>query len=302
MPDHSPGRRTCARIVPARSPVLAGRVYISCMTPARALNPLLPIRRRDALRLRDTDAKLEHSAGRDELRALLADCAERIGQRQDRLFADGRFALLVVLQGRDASGKDSAIKSVFGEVDPQGLYVASFGVPTKLEARHDFLWRVHQHVPARGLIGVFNRSHYEDVVVPRVRRELAHEQWTQRYRAINDFERMLSENGTVILKFFLHMSKAEQRRQLQERIDDPEKNWKFRLGDLDDRARWPAFTAAFRDAIRVTSTSWAPWFVVPSDDKWVRNCLIAQAVADTLERMDLRYPRLPGEQRGLRVK
>lgn len=272
------------------------------MTPKRALRPLLPVRRRDPLRLNDADAIVEDEPEKGKLKELLQESAERIAERQDVLYADGRFALLVVLQGRDASGKDSAIKNVFGEVDPQGLYVASFGVPTKMELRHDFLWRVHQQVPARGLIGVFNRSHYEDVIVPRVRREQTHEQWTQRYRAINDFERMLSENGTVILKFFLHMSKGEQRRQLQERIDDAEKNWKFRLGDLEDRARWQAYTAAFRDAIRVTSTSWAPWYVIPSDDKWVRNCLIAQTVAETLDRMDLRYPRLPEDQRRLQVK
>ena len=273
------------------------------MTPKAVdkLPRLLPIRRRDALRLNDADARFDDPPGKGKLKELLEECAECIAERQQMLYADGRFALLVVLQGRDASGKDSAIRSVFDQVDPQGLHVTGFGVPTKLEARHDFLWRVHQQVPARGLIGVFNRSHYEDVIVPRVNRDLSHEEWTQRYRAINDFERMLSENGVVILKFFLHMSRAEQRRQLQERVDEPDKNWKFRMGDLDDRARWPAFTAAYRDAIRVTSTTWAPWFVVPSDDKWTRNCLIAQTVADTLERMDLRYPRLPPENRNLRI-
>ena len=272
------------------------------MTPSgRGLPRLLAVRRRDALRLGDAEARLDDAPGKGNLKELLEELAEGIGERQQMLYADGRFALLVVLQGRDASGKDSAIKNVFGEVDPQGLHVTSFGVPTKLEARHDFLWRVHQHTPAAGMIGVFNRSHYEDVIVPRVNRSISHEQWAQRYRAINDFERMLSENGVVILKFFLHMSRSEQRKQLQERIDEPEKNWKFRMGDLDDRARWPAFTAAYRDAIRVTSTSWAPWYVVPSDDKWVRLCLIAQTVADALDRMELRYPRLSAENRSLRI-
>jgi PPK2 family polyphosphate:nucleotide phosphotransferase len=263
---------------------------------------LKPVRANLPPRLGDSDAKWPGEApGEQKLEKLLRKAADRVCDQQKTLFADGRYALLVVLQGRDASGKDSAIKNVFREVDPQGLEVTSFGVPSKLEAKHDFLWRVHQRIPARGMIGVFNRSHYEDVLVPRVNGSLTRKQWTARYRQINDFERMLTENGVVIRKFFLHMSRGEQRKQLQERLEDPEKNWKFRKEDLDDRKLWPRFTAAYRDLLRACSTTWAPWFLVPADDKPLRNYLIARQVAETLESLDLRYPKAVAEIRGIRI-
>jgi len=215
---------------------------------------------------------------------------KRISDQQRILYADARYALLIVLQGRDASGKDGTIRKVFSAVNPQGCSVASFKAPTELEQHHDFLWRVHAQVPARGMIGIFNRSHYEDVIVPRVRRSITKKEWTARYEQINDFEEMLTANGTVILKFMLHISRDEQKRRLLERLTDETKNWKFRVGDIEDRERWDDFTKAYEAALRHTSTKRAPWYIVPADDNDVRNWLIARTIADTLEKLELRYP------------
>jgi PPK2 family polyphosphate:nucleotide phosphotransferase len=207
------------------------------------------------------------------------------------LFADRRYALLIVLQGRDASGKDGTIKNVFDGCNPQGCRVTSFGVPTPLELSHDYLWRVHAAVPPRGFIGIFNRSHYEDVLAVRVHELVPRQAWKQRYAQINDFEKMLAANDVVILKFFLHISREEQRGRLLERLRDPEKNWKFRPGDLDDRDRWNDFTHAYRDVLRLCSTPWAPWYVVPSDSKTVRNYLVTRTINRTLGTLGLEYPR-----------
>jgi PPK2 family polyphosphate:nucleotide phosphotransferase len=225
---------------------------------------------------------------------------KRISEQQRVLYADGRYALLIILQGRDASGKDGTIRKVFTAVNPQGCTVASFKVPTELEQRHDYLWRVHAQVPARGMIGIFNRSHYEDVIVPRVHGSITKSEWTARYEQINDFEKMLSENGTVILKFMLHVSRDEQKRRLIERLTDETKNWKFRVGDLEDRAKWDDFTKAYEAALRHTSTKEAPWYIVPADDKDVRNWLIARTIADALEDLDLKYP--PADPAVLKIK
>jgi PPK2 family polyphosphate:nucleotide phosphotransferase len=253
------------------------------------LNPVKPS---SSLARGDADARLAGESRRpDDLDSKIRKQTERISELQRVFYADGRFALLIVLQGRDASGKDGTIRHVFGAVNPQGCEVSSFKVPTELEREHDFLWRVHQEIPARGMIGIFNRSHYEDVLVPRVRKLVRPQVLDARYGQINAFERMLSENGVVILKFFLHISREEQRRRLVDRLADPEKNWKFRAGDLDDRAKWNAYTAAYREVLRRCSTRWAPWYVVPADDKHVRNWLIAHVIADTLDSLGLRYPR-----------
>jgi PPK2 family polyphosphate:nucleotide phosphotransferase len=238
----------------------------------------------------------EHASARKavktgkELERATEKQVQRISDQQRVLYADGRYALLIVLQGRDASGKDGTIRKVFTAVNPQGCTVASFKVPTELEQRHDYLWRVHAQVPARGMIGIFNRSHYEDVIVPRVRGSITKKEWTARYEQINDFEEMLSANGTVILKFMLHVSRDEQKRRLLDRLNDETKNWKFRIGDLEDRAKWDDFTKAYEAAIRHTSTTWAPWYIVPADDKDVRDWLVARTIADALEELDLRYP------------
>jgi PPK2 family polyphosphate:nucleotide phosphotransferase len=225
-----------------------------------------------------------------ELEKDTAEQVDRISDLQRVFYADARFALLIVLQGRDASGKDGTIRKVFSAVNPQGCTVATFKAPTELEKRHDFLWRVHQQVPARGTIGIFNRSHYEDVLVPRVHDLVPKAVWAARYDQINEFERMLVANDVVILKFMLHVSRDEQKARLLERLEDPEKNWKFRVDDLDDRARWDEFTKAYRGLLSHTSTDWAPWYVVPADDKDVRDYLVARTIADRLKKLRLRYP------------
>ncbi|HZD85703.1 MAG TPA: PPK2 family polyphosphate kinase, partial [Gemmatimonadaceae bacterium] len=181
-------------------------------------------------------------------------------------------------------------RKVFTAVNPQGCSVASFKAPTELEQRHDFLWRIHAQVPQRGMIGIFNRSHYEDVLVPRVRGSITKKEWLARYDEINDFERMLDRSGLVILKFMLHVSRDEQKRRLMERLADETKNWKFRVGDLEDRAKWDDFSKAYEGALEHTSTKWAPWYIVPADDKDVRDWLVARTIADALEKLDLRYP------------
>jgi PPK2 family polyphosphate:nucleotide phosphotransferase len=207
-----------------------------------------------------------------------------------------------VLQGRDASGKDGTIRKVFSAVNPQGCEVTSFKSPSEEERAHDYLWRVHIRVPRRGMIGIFNRSHYEDILVPRVHGAITKKEWTARYDQINNFEEMLTDNGVVILKFMLHISRDEQRKRLQERIDDSTKNWKFQLGDLEDRERWNDYTKAYRGILANTSTERAPWYVVPSDDKDVRNWLIAKTIADTLKSLKLRYPPANREIVGVEVK
>jgi PPK2 family polyphosphate:nucleotide phosphotransferase len=257
---------------------------------------LTPVRPSRPPRLTDRDAKPPSSLPRgDALKELLAKELERLTALQAVLYASEKRALLVVLQGRDASGKDGTIRIVFGACNPQGCKITGFKSPTPLELSHDFLWRVHQAVPPRGMIGIFNRSHYEDVLVVRVRNLVPREVWKHRYRQINDFERHLAENGVTILKFCLHISKEEQREQFLERLTDPTKNWKFRAGDLDDRALWDDYTVAYRDALARCSTPWAPWYVVPSDNATARNYLITRTINDALERMDLSYPRAPKE-------
>ena len=257
----------------------------------RGLMKLTPVRRGDKLRLRDGDASLGGAPTPALLSASPAKLPARLAGLQRVFYADARHALLIVLQGRDAAGKDGTIRHVFSVVNPQGCEVSSFKVPTENELRHDFLWRVHQRVPARGMIGIFNRSHYEDVLVARVNGLVPEGVWRERYTQINEFERMLTLNGVVILKFFLHISRAEQKRRLIDRLTDRTKNWKFRAGDLDDRAKWSEYTEAYRDALGECSTKWAPWFVVPSDDKSVRNWLVARTIEHTLDGLGLRYPK-----------
>jgi PPK2 family polyphosphate:nucleotide phosphotransferase len=252
---------------------------------------LKPVKSKRSIRLGDADARVR---GRIPAGAALGAAIEkqvnRIAGEQRVLYADGRYALLIVLQGRDASGKDGTIRKVFTAVNPQGCFVASFKAPTELEQRHDFLWRVHQQVPMRSMIGIFNRSHYEDILVPRVHGVLSKKVWSARYEQINAFEWMLSESNVVILKFMLHVSHDEQKRRLMERLEDETKNWKFRVEDLEDRARWDEFTKAYEGILANTSTKWAPWYIVPADDKAVRDWLIARTIADTLQKLHLHYP------------
>jgi len=226
-----------------------------------------------------------------EARAILAADLERLRELQHLLYADNRFALLVVLQAMDTGGKDGTIRHVMSGLNPAGCSVTSFKVPSEEERDHDYLWRIHNAVPARGMIGVFNRSHYEDVLVVRVRKLAPKEVWKQRYRQINQFERTLDECGVKILKFFLHISKGEQAKRLRERIRDKAKNWKFSEADLRARRLWGRYQEAFQDALRRCSTPWAPWHVIPADRKWVRDALVARAMVTALERLRLRYPK-----------
>jgi PPK2 family polyphosphate:nucleotide phosphotransferase len=252
---------------------------------------LKPVESKKDIKLGDAHARwADHGKSEEELEALSGKESARIADLQQVLWADAGRALLIVLQGRDASGKDGTIRKVFTAVNPQGCTVSSFKQPTELELRHDYLWRIHSQIPPKGMIGIFNRSHYEDILVPRVHGLVPKKIWSARYDQINDFERMLTDNGVVMLKFMLHISHAEQKVRFEERISDETKNWKFRVGDLDDRKRWDDYTKAYRGILERTSTEWAPWFVVPADDKDVRNYLIARCIADTLESLDLHFP------------
>ncbi|MGQ0766647.1 MAG: PPK2 family polyphosphate kinase [Gemmatimonadota bacterium] len=264
---------------------------------------LSPVSQRRAPRLADADARPPRSLPRgDELRGLLAGEQEKLSELQSVFYADRRFALLVVLQGRDASGKDGTIRHVFGACNPLGVQVTGFRAPTDLELAHDYLWRVHQAVPPRGMIGIFNRSHYEDVLVVRVRNLVGKSIWSGRYDEINAFEQHLSRNNVVILKFFLHISREEQREQLLERLTDPTKNWKFRAGDLEDRALWNDYTRAYREALVRCSTPHAPWYVVPADNKTARNYLVIRVINETIASLGCRYPRAGREILALRAK
>jgi PPK2 family polyphosphate:nucleotide phosphotransferase len=245
-----------------------------------------------------TDAAAEPPAGLPDKQALrdrVEEIADRSAKLQTTLFAEGTRSLLVVLQGRDAAGKDGVVRHLFGRLNPMGLELASFRVPTPLELSHDFLWRIHQAVPPRGKIGIFNRSHYEDVLVVRVHELVPAAVWGARYEQINGFERHLTENGVTILKFCLHVSREEQRKRLLERLADPHKNWKFNANDLKERDRWDAYTEAYRDALARTTTKWAPWYVVPADRKPARDLLIGEVVLETLGRMKPVYPPVPAE-------
>ena len=252
---------------------------------------LKPVEQNARVRLRDRDAQAPRNApSAEELEAAVKRMAKKIDELQQAMYAEAKRALLVVFQARDAGGKDGVIRKVFGPVNPQGCVVTSFKAPTETEMSHDYLWRVHAAAPPKGIIGVFNRSHYEDVLVVRVNELVPAKTWKRRYGHINEFERMLAESGTTILKFFLHVSRDEQKQRMVERLDDPTKNWKFNPGDLEARARWDDYTEAYRDAVSRCSTPWAPWYVVPSDNKDVRDYLVARAVLDTLRRMKPRYP------------
>ena len=215
----------------------------------------------------------------------------RIAELQWSLFAESRHAVLIILQGMDASGKDGTVRHVMTGLNPASCRVTSFKVPSVEEARRDYLWRIHKVVPACGEIGVFNRSHYEDVLIVRVRQLVPKDVWKRRYDQINDFEQMLTENGVTILKFFLHIDKAEQRVRLRARLSDPTKNWKFERGDLDVRRQWNLYQRAYEDALSRCSTKWAPWFVVPANKKWFRNLAVSEILRATLDDLNPRFPK-----------
>lgn len=220
-----------------------------------------------------------------DAKPILEALNNRIEELQEQLYAHGKQRLLVVLQATDTGGKDGTIRAVFDKTNPQGVHVASFKKPTSEELSHDYLWRIHQHTPQAGHITVFNRSHYEDVLIVRVRDLVAEPVWRRRYEHIRNFEQMLVDEGTTIVKIFLHISKEEQRERLQARIDNPEKHWKFEFGDLEERTLWDDYQSAFGDMLIETSTPQAPWYVVPANRKWYRNIVISQILVDTLERL-----------------
>ncbi len=236
---------------------------------------------------KDTSA---YQGEKDEAKEELDALTDRLEVLQELLYAEHKHKLLVVLQGMDTSGKDGVIRHVFEGVNPQGVQVASFKVPTPEELDHDYLWRVHKHTPGRGEIVIFNRSHYEDVLVVRVHGLVPEERWKLRYQQINDFERTLAEEGTTLLKFFLHIDQDEQKERLQARLDDPNKHWKFSLGDLKERKRWDDYRRAYEDALGKTSTKFAPWYIVPSNRKWYRNLVIASVIVETLEGLEMHFP------------
>jgi PPK2 family polyphosphate:nucleotide phosphotransferase len=215
----------------------------------------------------------------------------RLAELQYRLAAENKRALLVILQAMDAGGKDGTIRHVMTGLNPQGCRVVSFKVPAGAETTHDYLWRIHHATPAFGEIGIFNRSHYEDVLVARVHNLVPKTVWSRRYDEINAFEKTLVENGTTILKFFLHISRDEQKKRLEARIDDAERNWKISPADFAERKYWKDYQDAYQDAIRHCSTAWAPWFVIPADRKWFRNLAVSEIIADALEAMKLRLPK-----------
>ncbi len=232
------------------------------------------------------EGEIDKKDGKDRRKKFGQDLADL----QELMYAEHKQKVLIVLQGMDTSGKDGTIEKVFGKVNPQGTKVANFKVPTPKELDHDYLWRVHPHTPGKGEIVVFNRSHYEDVLVVRVHELVPQSVWEKRYDHMNEFERLLADEGTTILKFFLHISKQAQAERFLARLDQPNKRWKFNPGDLDERKYWNDYIAAYEEMLSRTSTPWAPWYVVPSDRKWYRNLVVATVVRDTIMNLNMNFP------------
>ena len=249
---------------------------------------------KDEIKLSKIDAdgvgSYDGEGGKDEARADHKSLTKRLAELQNLFYADGSRSLLVVLQAIDAGGKDSTIRKVFSGINPQGIEVTSFKVPSKEEFAHDYLWRIHKHAPAKGMIGIFNRSHYEEVLVTRVEKLIPEKAWKERYEHLNNFEALLESTGTKVIKIYLHISKDEQKERFQDRLDDPSKHWKFDEGDLEKRKKWDDYIDAFEDAINKCSTDDSPWYVIPANKKWFRNVLISKVLVETIEAMNLSYP------------
>jgi PPK2 family polyphosphate:nucleotide phosphotransferase len=245
-----------------------------------------------SLKNRDPEDTGAFESGKEKARQVLKKLDRRLGELQEVLYGQHKHKILVVLQGMDTSGKDGVVRHVFNGVNPQGVKVFSFKAPTPQEKDHDFLWRIHPCVPARGEIVIFNRSHYEDVLAARVHELAEPKVLKSRYRSINDFERMLCQEGTTILKFFLHIDKDEQKERLAARLEERRKRWKFSPDDLSERKLWDKYMAAYEDALSLTSTDHAPWYVVPSNKKWYRNLTVASLLVETLESLDMRFPKI----------
>lgn len=250
------------------------------------------------------DNRADRTFGWEKPEALveLQDKLRKLSDLQYKLYADGRQAVLVVLQAIDAGGKDGTVHDVFTSMNPQGCVVNSFKAPTAEELKHDYLWRIHRRVPARGMVGVFNRSHYEDVLIVRVEKLVPEEVWRERYAQINEFERMLAANSVRIVKIFLHISKGEQKQRLEDRLHDPNRQWKFSPDDLVKRRKWSEYQQAFEAMLTRCSTKHAPWYVVPADRKWFRNLAVAQIVATEMGRLPLRFPKPSYDPTTIRVR
>lgn len=243
-----------------------------------------------AVNLKDYDPDYHENYDKNSARDEIVRLQERLCALQEMLYAQGTQALLIVLQAMDAGGKDGTIKHVFEPINPQGVSVTSFKAPTSQELAHDFLWRIHQHAPPKGYMGIFNRSHYEDVLVVRVNNLVPPEIWEKRYQHINHFERLLVDSGTRVLKFFLHISKDEQKKRLQARLDQPDKHWKFATADLGVRAQWDDYMEAYEAVLTRCNTKYAPWHIVPANYKWYRNLVVTRALVRGMEAMNLAYP------------
>jgi len=256
------------------------------------------------IQIKDEAAAAKPLSSGDKLadKLLLQELSLQIAEQQAMLYAESKRKVLVVLQGMDTSGKDGTVAGVFGNVNPEGIRVVSFKAPSQLEQQHDYLWRIHQQVPRHGELAIFNRSHYEDVLITRVHDWIDEAECLRRYAQIKDFERLLSQTGSVIIKFFLHISKDTQRQRLQERIDDPNKHWKFDPQDLAERESWSSYQEVYARAIAATDTDHAPWYIIPANSKTHRNLAIANVVLETLQAMQLSYPPAKAELAGIKVK
>ena len=272
------------------------------MSRTRSLREVLRVEPGAKIRLADVDPSETHGRAKDEAAPELQKGLDRLTSLQDRLWAEQKHKVLIVLQGIDAAGKDGSVKHVMGAFNPMGCTVTSFKVPTPLELAHDYLWRVHQRAPGKGEIAIFNRSHYEDVLVVRVHDIVPKKVWSRRYDQINAFEELLASSGTTILKFFLWIDQDEQKARFQDRLDDPDKRWKFRLGDLAERKLWDSYVKADEDMLRRCSTDAAPWYVIPANRNWFRNLAIADIIADTLDELNPRYPPAPEDLTGVVIE
>ena len=270
--------------------------------PSTSLRDALRIAPGSKVRLETVDANATHGRAKARATGQLQKGLDRLTDLQDRLWAESKHPVLIVLQGIDAAGKDGTVRHVMTAFNPMGCLVTSWKAPTPIELAHDYLWRIHQRTPGKGEVSIFNRSHYEDVLVVRVHELVPKDVWSKRYDQINEFERLLTTSGTTILKFFLWIDRDEQRARFQARLDDPDKRWKFRVRDLEERKLWDSYVAAFEDMLERCSTADAPWYLVPSNRKWFRNLAVADIVADVLDDLKPEYPPCPDDLTGVVVE
>ncbi len=269
---------------------------------ARSLRDALVVAPGSKVRIANVDPNDTHGHTRERSAAELQRGLDRLTELQDRIYAESKHPILIVIQGIDAAGKDGTVRHVMNAFNPMGCIVTSWKAPTAVELAHDYLWRIHQRAPGKGEISIFNRSHYEDVLVVRVHQLVAKAVWSKRYDEINDFERTLAAEGTTILKFFLLIDRDEQKQRLQARLDDPNKHWKFRVGDLAERKLWDSYMTAYEAMLARCSTDAAPWYVIPANKKWFRNLAVADIVADTLDDLNPVYPPSPDDLTGVVIE